>query len=68
MVDVSRLQKGNLLEVLKDDTTKALKIGDIVKVVQVGYSRWDSQHYADCKTEKGYIIEIMDNFRDFKLI
>jgi hypothetical protein len=68
MVDVSKLQKGNLLEVLKNDTSNRLVIGDIVKVVEVGYSRWDSQHYADCKTEKGYIIEIMDNFRDFKLI
>jgi len=68
MVDVSRLQKGNLLEVLKDYDTKALKIGDIVNVVEVGYSKWDRQHYADCKTEKGYTIEIMDNYKDFKLI
>jgi len=68
MVNVARLKKGDILKVLTPDEGMGLNTGDIITVFSTGFSHWDDSHYADCKTDKGYTIEVMKNFRDFELI
>ena len=68
MLNVSALKKGNIVRILVDNDSMGLKAGDTLIVVETGHSKWDGWDYADCKTDKGYIIEIMKNFRDFELV
>ena len=68
MINVSRLQKGDLVKALVDIDRVDVKAGDVMWVIETGRSRWDAMDYADVKTEKGYTIEIMKNFRDFELV
>jgi hypothetical protein len=68
MVIVSALKRANVVRILVDDKGMGLKAGDTLRVVQTGRSRWDGMDYADCKTAKGYTVEIMKNFADFELV
>lgn len=68
MVNLSNLKKGNIVRILIDDKGKGLKAGDTLRVVETGHSRWDGWDYADCKTDKGYTVEIMKNYKDFELV
>jgi hypothetical protein len=68
MVNVSALKAGNIVRILVDKKGFDLKAGDTLRVVETGRSRWDRMDYADCKTDKGYILEIMDNFNEFELV
>lgn len=68
MINVSALKKGNIVKILIDNTGMGLKAGDTLIVVETGRSAWDNMYYADCKTSKGYTIEIMRNYADFELV
>lgn len=68
MINVSKLQKGDILKCLTDNEGMALKVGDLIEVFETGHSRWDRRDYAECKTKKGYKIEIMNNYADFELV
>lgn len=68
MVNVSALKKGNIVRILVDNEGMGLKAGDTLRVVKTGHSRWDGWDYADCKTDKGYTVEIMKNYKDFELV
>jgi hypothetical protein len=68
MVNVSALNKGNIVKILVDNEGMGLKAGDTLRVVETGHSRWDRMDYADCKTDKGYTLEIMKNYADFELV
>jgi len=68
MVNVRNLKKGNIVKILVDNEGMGLKAGDTLRVFETGISRLDRMDYADCKTDKGYIIEIMKNYKDFELV
>ena len=68
MLNIARLKVGDIVRILIDKNGFALKAGDTLRVVQVGFSGWDGQHYADCKTDKGYTLEIMKKYKDFELV
>jgi len=68
MINISLLKKGNIIKILVDHSSMGLKAGDTLQVIQTGFSRLDGLHYADCKTDKGYTIEIMKNYKDFNLL
>jgi hypothetical protein len=68
MINVSDLKKGNIVKILVDNEGMGLKAGDTLRVVETGRSRWDAMDYADCKTDKGYTVEIMKNYADFELV
>ena len=68
MINVSKLEKGNTVKILIDNKGMGLKAGDTLIVEEIGHSRWDGMDYADCKTEKGYIVEIMKNANNFELV
>lgn len=68
MVNVSALKTGNIVEILVDNPGMGLKVGDTLRVVHTGHSGWDGMDYADCVTDEGYKLEIMKNYKDFKLI
>ena len=68
MVNVVNLKVGELVAILVDNRGMDLKAGDILRVIKVGWSRFDDMPFADCKTDKGYTLEIMKNFRDFETI
>ena len=68
MVNVNELKDGNIVKILVDNPNFELNKGDTLQVFKVGMSRWDGMRYADCKTDKGYTVEIMKNFRDFELV
>lgn len=66
MVNVSNLKKGDFVKALVDCKNFNIKAGDILRVIRVGRSRWDSMDYADVLTEDGYTVEIMKNYKDFE--
>lgn len=68
MVNVSSLKKGNIVKILVDNEGMGLKSGDTLRVIETGHSHWDRMDYADCKTDKGYTVEIMKNWKDFELV
>ena len=68
MINVKSLKKGNIIKILVDNKAMSLKSGDLLQVVKTGYSNWDNMAYCDCKTNKGDLIEIMKNWRDFELL
>jgi hypothetical protein len=68
MLNISRLKEGEIIKSLIDNQLCGIKKGDILEVVRVGYSRWDGMNYADCKTENGYLVEVMKNFADFEMV
>jgi hypothetical protein len=68
MVNVSRLRKGDRVKVVEDIDCHDVKIGDKLKVVGTGRSRWDRADYADCITKEGYPVEIMHDGQKFELI
>lgn len=68
MVNVRRLKKGDIVRTLVDNKSMGLKANDTLRVIEVGYSSWDRLHYADCKTDKGFTLEIMKNHKEFELV
>ena len=68
MLNVSRLKKGDIVKILVDNIGMGLKCNDILEVVKVGRSTWDDMYYADCRTKRGYTVEIMKNYSDFELV
>lgn len=68
MVNVRDLKPGDLVMSLSGVKGMSVAPGDILRVVNVGYSKWDGWYYADCKNDKGWIIEIMKNYADFEKV
>jgi len=68
MLNLNRVKVNDIVKVLVDKPEFLLKAGDTVKVVEVGFSKWDSANYADVITENGFKIEIMHNYHDFESI
>lgn len=68
MVNVPNLKVGSIVKILVDNKDMGIKQGDILRVIKVGRSNWDSMDYADVITKDGTTIEIMNNYRDFELV
>jgi len=68
MLNVGKLEIGNIVKIHVDDTSKGLEAGDTLVVANVGFSPWDGMSYADCKTDDGHVVEIMKDYRNYSLV
>lgn len=68
MINIWSLKVGDKIKSIVQNVNYGLNIGDILTIVETGFSRWDNMHYADAVTEKGHKIEIIKNFDDFEMI
>jgi hypothetical protein len=71
MINIQALKEGNIVRILVDKETHALKAGDTLRVVKVGYSGWDRCYYADMKTDKNYPLDIYgckDDYKYYELV
>jgi len=68
MINVRELKTGSIVKILVENKGFALNKGDTLRVIKTGYSNWDEMHYADCRTDKDYVFEIMKNYKDFELV
>lgn len=68
MINIAALKEGNIVKILVDNKNRGLKKGDLLRVVETGYSSWDQMHYAELTNDKGSKFEIMKDFRDYELI
>jgi hypothetical protein len=66
MVNVSSLKKGDFIKVIVENLNMGLNVGDILQIIDLGFSRWDDMKWVEGKSKNGATIEIMKNYKNFE--